>query len=71
MVECKKSKEYKENKKMEVIMVLAKVTSKGQVTVPVEIRKNLMLAMAIKYCFMKMNKNELLLKMQMLVLSII
>lgn len=31
-------------------MELAKVTSKGQVTIPVEIRKNLELRTAIRYC---------------------
>ncbi len=34
-------------------MELAKVTSKGQVTIPIEIRKNLVLRMEIKFCLWK------------------
>lgn len=34
-------------------MELAKVTSKGQITIPIEIRKNLELRMAIRYCLWK------------------
>lgn len=46
-------------------MVLAKVTSKGQVTIPIEIRQKLNINDGKKYCFMKMTLDRLLLKMLM------